>query len=323
MTRNIFSYITAAVVVSLLFVSCGQGGRKAAQELKTRAFPNVTPPAMMQEQDELLEFMAMHYWDAATEPAEGYLCDSLHMAGIPVGDIEQSIANYLYLLDMMPMAQAKKSMRNLASRVEACESADTSSNVFETMEKYIDKYVFDPNSPLRNEDLYQAYTSVLSKSMHLSDVEKEKYTYLSYVCSLNAVGTKAADFTFCDSRGREHNLYDIKADNIVLFFSNPGCEACLEIINSLKEDSLVNAKISDGSLAVVNVYIDEDIAAWRDYMPIYPDAWYNGFDPEFVIRNETLYNVRAIPSLYLLDSEKKVLLKDAVTEKLFQYLSQL
>ena len=57
-------------------------------------------------------------------------------------------------------------------------------------------------------------------------------------------------------------------------------------------------------------------------MPIYPENWYNGFDPDLVIRGETLYNVRAIPSLYLLDSGKNVIFKDAVPDKIFNYLSR-
>ena len=55
---------------------------------------------------------------------------------------------------------------------------------------------------------------------------------------------------------------------------------------------------------------------------IYPEKWYNGFDPDLVIRGETLYNVRAIPSLYLLDREKKVLMKDVPEARLFEWLSR-
>ena len=56
-------------------------------------------------------------------------------------------------------------------------------------------------------------------------------------------------------------------------------------------------------------------------MPIYPDEWYNGFDPDLVIRTDNLYNVRAIPSLYLLDAEKSVILKDAPEDKVFSVIA--
>ena len=74
--------------------------------------------------------------------------------------------------------------------------------------------------------------------------------------------------------------------------------------------------IASGELAVLNIYIDEDLGEWYNYMPIYPSSWYNGYDPDYAIRTDRLYDVRAIPSLYLLDSEKTVLMKDAPTEKI-------
>jgi hypothetical protein len=58
-------------------------------------------------------------------------------------------------------------------------------------------------------------------------------------------------------------------------------------------------------------------------MPVYPEQWYNGYDPDMVIRNELLYDVRAIPSLYLLDRKKNVIFKDAPEQKVFSYLENL
>ena len=81
--------------------------------------------------------------------------------------------------------------------------------------------------------------------------------------------------------------------------------------------------ILTGRLAVVNIYIDEDIEAWRDYMSVYPEEWYNGFDPDMKIRTDNLYNVRAIPSLYLLDDEKRVIMKDAPEDKVMSRLLSL
>ena len=38
---------------------------------------------------------------------------------------------------------------------------------------------------------------------------------------------------------------------------------------------------------------------------------------------DQIYNVRAIPSLYLLDREKRVILKDAPQDKVFEKLAAL
>ena len=108
----------------------------------------------------------------------------------------------------------------------------------------------------------------------------------------------------------------------MLFFSNPGCTACKEIMDVLNNDPVISGLIASGTMSVLNIYIDEDLEAWKSYMPIYPDTWYNGFDPDFAIRGEKLYNVRAIPSLYLLDREKTVILKDAPEPKMFDWLNR-
>jgi hypothetical protein len=149
---------------------------------------------------------------------------------------------------------------------------------------------------------------------------QEKYARDARLCALNKVGTKAADFRFADSRGRIRTLYGIESPYTLLFFSNPGCNACMDIINVLKEDPAISQKINNGMISVLNIYIDEDLQAWRDYMTIYPDEWYNGFDPDLAIRTDNLYSVRAIPSLYLLDQDKRVIMKDAPENRILNVL---
>lgn len=301
----------------LLAVGCGQ---RKAEQFQALPFPDVLPPAMMEDPQDRAEYMAQNMWNSLTDPSRTYPCDSLLVSGVRRTDVEQKFANWTQVLGMSSRPVAEKSVSRLYDRALACEKKDTSSNVFETFASLVDKYLFDPNSPLRDEDLYGAYASRLAAYEGYTEVQKEKYARDARLCALNKVGTKAADFRFADRRGKIRTLYGVEAPYTLLFFSNPGCEACMSIINVLKEDPQISGMISSGRLKVLNIYIDEDLDAWRSYMPIYPDEWYNGFDPDFVIRNETLYNVRAIPSLYLLDSDKTVLLKDAPENRMFEYL---
>ena len=307
----------AAVSAVLIVAGCGQ---RKAEQFQALPFPDVLPPAMMEDPQDRAEYMAQNMWNSLTDPSRTYPCDSLLVSGVRRADVEQKFANWTQVLGMSSRPVAEKSVSRLYDRALACEKKDTSSNVFETFSSLVYKYLFDPNSPLRDEDLYGAYASRLAAYEGYTEVQKEKYARDARLCALNKVGTKAADFRFADRRGKIRTLYGVEAPYTLLFFSNPGCEACMSIINVLKEDPQISGMISSGRLKVLNIYIDEDLDAWRSYMPVYPDEWYNGFDPDFVIRNETLYNVRAIPSLYLLDSDKTVLLKDAPENRMFEYL---
>ena len=313
MKHNLLN-IAAAVI---LITGCGQ---KKAEQFQALPFPDVFPPAMMEDAKDRAEYMALNTWNRIVDPSREYPSDSTLVSGVRKGDVEQKFATWCQILDAAGNKTAHKAVNKLFDAALACEKANASSNVFETFVELVEKYLFDPNSPYRNEDYYGLYADRLAKYPGLSAEMQDKYARDAHLCALNRVGTKATDFRFADRRGKMHTLYGVKAPYTLLFFSNPGCDACMSIINVLKGEPRIAQMIASGQLAVLNIYIDEDLEAWRSYMPIYPDEWYNGFDPDFVIRNEELYNVRAIPSLYLLDANKTVLLKDAPENKVFDYL---
>lgn len=303
----------------VLTIGCRE---KKAEQFTALPFPDVTVPAVIQTQNEAAEYLAEHWWDRLTDPERGYPCDSVLISGVSRSDVEQKFANWTVILGAVSYDHAVKSVRHLFDKVVSCEKKDTASNVFEAMTEIVQKYLYDPNSPMRNEDFYGPYVERLSQCELVDEGMRQAYAFDAKMCALNRTGTKAADFRFADQAGRIRRLYDVKADNIILFFSNPGCTACLDIINTLKSMPLVAQGIASGRLAVLNIYIDEDLKAWREYMPIYPKEWINGYDPNYVIRTDVLYNVRAIPSLYLLDKDKRVIMKDAPEARLFDWLEK-
>ena len=294
---------------------------KKAEQFHALPFPDVQLPAMISGQQEALEYMAVNYWNGITDISRSYPCDTVFVSGVRKTDVEQKFADWTSIMEYAGPAVWSKAVANLYDRALACESKDTSSNVFDTFVHLFQKYCYDANSPVRNEDVYHYFVSRYASYDRLDEAMRGKYEREARLTGLNRIGTKATDFRFSDRRGKMTDLYDIKAEMTLLFFSNPGCNACMEIINVLRDEPMVASKISEGRLAVVNVYIDEDIQAWRSYMPIYPEEWYNGFDPDLAVRNDELYNVRAIPSLYLLDAEKRVILKDAPENKVFSVIS--
>ena len=306
------------IVVILAAVSCRQ---RQDDNFHVRPFPHVEVPSMMTDRSEAASFLAGHFWDEFTDTSDLGYCDSSIVNGVRIGELEQAYANYAAVLEMVPLREAASSVSGLFDRISAVERQDTSSNVFEVLSDMTSRYLYDPNSPFRNEDLYLPFVRGLSESAFIPDSRKPGYGYDARMCALNQVGTKAADFVFCDKDGRRYSLYGIRADHVILFFSNPGCTACKQIMDELNSIPRVAEMIGDGSLAVLNIYIDSDLEEWRKYMPIYPDSWYNGYDPDFVIRTEIRYNVRAIPSLYLLDRDKTVIMKDVPQEKLFWWLT--
>ena len=317
---NMRNNITLIIAVLLIAAGCRE---KKAEQFHALPFPAVQLPTMISGQQEALEFMAVNYWNGITDASRTYPSDSLLVSGVRKDELEQKYADWTAIMEHAGPSVWGKAMSNLYDRALACEKKDSSSNVFETFADLHQKYYYDPNSPMRNEEIYLHFVSRYADYEGLPEVLRSKYAREAKMCSLNRIGRKAADFRFADRNGRMRNLYDIKAETILLFFSNPGCEACMNIINMLNGTPAVSELIAEGRLAVLNIYIDEDIQAWRSYMPIYPENWYNGFDPDLVLRSNDIYCIRAIPSLYVLDAQKKVLLKDAPEQKVLDLLMSL
>lgn len=311
-------HIGLIIIAASIICACGQN--KKNEKFVPVPFPAATIPGMITDQNEAVEYLSLHYWDGITETERTYPSDSLIVSGVRLSDVEQKFADWTSVLSMATPQVVEKSVARLYDRALACERKNPSSNVFETFCDLTYKYLYDPNSPMRNEDIYYHFVKRLASYEGISQDMRDKYAYDAKMCSLNKVGTVAADFRFADKNGKIRTLHSIEAPVTLLFFSNPGCTMCYDIIQTLSGSEAISERIAAGQLAVLNIYIDEDLEGWRSYMPIYPENWYNGFDPDLVIRTENLYNVRAIPSLYLLDENKKVLFKDVPEQTLFRVL---
>ena len=86
---------------------------------------------------------------------------------------------------------------------------------------------------------------------------------------------------------------------------------CKQITEELTSSPMINELTELGLLEIMALYPDEDIEAWRAYLPNMPSSWINAYDPGMIISQDRLYSLKAIPSLYLLDKEKRVLIKDS------------
>ena len=311
--------IGAALLVA---VSCG--GRKKVAPVavqQERAFPQVSIPTAYSDPEERIAYALEHYWDGYFEGSGR--TDSARVLGVPKGEVEQALANYIAIMNKAPLQQAQKGMARLFDALSAKQAADTSSRMYLAFTEMVARYLYDPNSPMRDEDLYLSFVQKMAASPLTRDDMRTAYRYEAQMCAMNPRGSVAPDFALTLRNGTSVRMHSVKADRTLLFFSNPGCHNCKEIIDALQKDQVVQQLIGEGRLAVMNVYIDEDLAAWRSYMPIYPKEWLNGYDAAHILRQDVLYNIRAIPSLYLLDEGKRVLLKDAPLERVQEALYSL
>lgn len=301
-------------------------------EVPSAVFPTISIPSIYGNSPELeQEYLLDHYWDAFLS-AEG-ITTPKSILGVSDDSVEQALANYIQILsnvkalstpdDLAPLHHAQRSVKNLFKKLEARQKQDTTAHTYLRLTEMVSHYLYDPNSPLRDEDLYLPFVEAMAGSPFTREDMRTAYHHELKMCRTNPFGQKVPDIKFKDVKGHQSSLYSVHADYIMLFFSNPGCESCKGIIKDVMSRGYMESFIAEKKLAVVNIYIDEEVAKWRDYSPNYPSSWINGYDYTFSLRDSGAYDIRAIPSLYLLDSSKRVLMKDAPTEKVLAFLDKL
>ena len=73
-----------------------------------------------------------------------------------------------------------------------------------------------------------------------------------------------------------------------------------------------------GRLQVISLYPDADLEAWRRNLDHMPRRWIVSYDDGCMITENRSYDLRAIPSLYLLDAKKRVLIKDGTDVRVIE-----
>lgn len=282
-------------------------------------FPMPKIPAMISSGQDYANYLVSHYWQPFFSEDRVYSRDTSLIGGVTKDSFNQAFGEYATFLMMADPAKCLKAQADLMAKAEKMTEANPDGKFFETLISICDEYFYNPNSPLRNEEMYIPVEEAKLASQFVSEDEKAEAAALLPRLKLNRIGTPAADFIFTLRNGKKMALHDAKADFTILFFSNPGCEDCKAVIDQLSSLPGLDDAIAAGRLAVVNVYPDEDLTEWHNYAPVYPDNWYNGYDQDLAVGGG-LYNLRAIPSLYLLDKDKKVIFKDVEPSILLQYL---
>ena len=174
-----------------------------------------------------------------------------------------------------------------------------------------EKLFHDPNSPLRSDELYIPVLEAQLSSPYYDEYEKLVPEYDLALASQNRIWQPANDFKYTTASGRTSNLYSVKADYILIYINNPGCPMCRDIQAQIESSALLNELMAQNILKVVALYPDQDLALWKAH-PL-PKGWINGYDYGCQVEKNRTYDLRAIPALYLLNKEKKVLVKDSTS----------
>src|SRR5687768_1636722 len=162
--------------------------------------------------------------------------------------------------------------------------------------------------------------------------EKGKKTIFDRAYSLmaNLFGSQAADMQLADSTGRLQSLFAIKNPYTVVVFWDPSCGHCKETLPQI--DSIYRSKWKAADVAIYAVSKETDTGK-KEWLKFINDhhlqgwthVYYSKADESARVSNNIpgylqLYDVQTVPTLYLLDKDKRILAKKIPFEQIEEVL---
>ncbi|WP_294183478.1 DUF5106 domain-containing protein [uncultured Sphingobacterium sp.] len=217
---------------------------------------------------------------------------------------EQRFVNFISLFPYNDLKEVKTSIENLL------RLSEKNKKVFIFFKEQYAHYLADPNSPLRNDLYYEYVLSYLANSLANTETERSRYQMQLEMIQKNQIGMQITDFSYLDSKGNIKKLSDMTGKACLLLFYDPSCPHCKDILKELKSSQVLNNLISFQKLSVIAIDPLGDKALWKEYQPMIPNNWINGFDYADTLIKKQLFSIKAYPTIYLTNNQGTILLKD-------------
>lgn len=276
------------------------------QKDRTFTFPEI--PSVLQTPEARLDFLVQHYWDHFDFQDTAYM----HLPDVT----EQAFVNYI---DLLTRVTDKKSAQCVTTMLQ---SAAKEPKMFHYFVEMYRNYWVDPNSPLRNEEAFEPVAKYLLRSPLADDAARIQAQFDLEQINLNRRGSIAHDFVYTVASGKQLRMHDLRTDYTLIIFYDPDCEECDAELKYMRSVPLFMDKQALTRLSMLAFYPDGQKEIWEQRQGKIPSTWINSYDKNQTVLNEGLYGLKAMPSFYLLDREKRVLMKDARIEEVVQYLAE-
>ena len=296
-------------LIFLAVLTAGCSGKQKEETAKNSLKDNVELlempqiPSEITDPNQRADYLIIHFWDGLdfTDTLLTYNRDFL----------EQNFTNFSQLLIISNDSTARKK-----GALTLMKKAEVDPIVYKTFSEIAYHYLYDPNSPMLDEDSFIPFMEIFQNSELLDEAERERNRFLLQNALKNRAGMKAADFTYVNVDGKNTTLYKTPVKgNLLLIFYDPDCDNCKEIIGKLADNDAIAEMINQGDLSLLAIYSGENKELWDETAPSLPKEWIVGYNSGS-IEDDGSYFFRASPTIYLLDNNKNVLVKDLSPSRL-------
>lgn len=261
-----------------------------------RASRQYNPPAPVKEPQVYIEEIKAHFFDSM-DVNDSVLAHSSF--------ITDRMRDYVLYLNQSDTQEASNILQKEAIDKAVAWAGEKYVLLEKFEESLIREYLNIQNAPMVQYVMDEHYIQLPK------EVQDIKFIGKVTSAMKTAIGVRAPDFSW-ELEGQEKHLYGLMGTDyyIVLFFSS-GCPHCqMEVPEFHKFISGIE------NMKVVTVGLEDEVKSWENMTANYPE-FINVLDlDKWSSPKVKAYGVQAIPSYFVLDSEKRILAKPEDFEEL-------
>ncbi len=224
---------------------------------------------------------------------------------------EQAMSDFIGLLHYGSPAGRELAVRRWL------DAATTTPQVYDYFATQADYYLHHPNSPMRDDELSLMVARHVAECEVAGEALRTRARFQIELASRNREGDIATDFNCQMADGQERRLLEMLHTPLTLMlFYDPDCDNCRGMITRLRYSSLINQCISEGRLTFIAV---DAVKEKTDTDEPLPDNWLKVSDVSGV-QEHLLYDLTALPVLFLLDGDGRVVQRDTDIHRVMNYL---
>lgn len=216
---------------------------------------------------------------------------------------EQVVVDFIYEAGRRDSAYAARAFKGMAKGLKG----DDQTRAIEI----VSRYLFNPESPMYNSELYLAAIDGLLAGGVSDDADAVRLAAHHEMLTPNRVGKRAVDFSYETPDGQQVTLMQtvMRAPHTLLFFHDLDCTTCRAMEQAMAASAPLADAVATGQLTVLMIEpFDNERAEWRRHAAQMPAGWVAGRAEGLDERGD--YFMPRTPTIYLLDRNGRVVVRD-------------
>lgn len=256
-------------------------------------FEYPTAPQELPTLEEKSDYLVEHFWDQMDFKSKS--------------TVDQNALNDAFRVFSVPLRWSAKD-KAVAATDKLIQSISKNPVLLLQFTKAAEENIYGPRAEVWVDEVYLKFLTALVKNKKVPAARKKKYEDQLKVLSNTTIGNKAPEFSFENVNGDKANYFPMATSTIIIFGNPKDTDWRITRLRMESNAALTDA-VAKGKVNILFIVPDK-MDGWKNEVVNYSSKWTVGCGEDL----KKIYDLRTMPSVYLISNEGNILLKNTPLE---------